>query len=521
MTLDAPSQNGPDQVTSVVAEYATPRLARRRRRFGLAIAAVVVAAGGAAAWLTWGGDDPITPVAPPVAAAPEVVAVPSAVAEIEPPRLEDATVRAAAGWADVEVVNPAHGEVTRLVTAPRHGTVSFADGVISYRAEPTFAGLDTVTYEACRAQSDACATATVTFQTVPDLASRFVSDPAPLVDTRPDAGGEGPLTPGTTIELGVAPRDATAGIFSVAVMAPQQSGDLAFSDTDAAVAARLPVAAAQAMTTGLLYVPVVGGSALQLDVGSGGMVVVDQVGWYLAADAAAEGRFVSVATKRIARLVTKSDGRQATVDVAAHPSIPQDQAGAVLVRVTADVGRKGGRVALGSGGDVSFRLMWPSSDGSATRVRQGVAIVPLSPAGTFEFEYNGGSDITIDALGYFTNEAAPAAVTGLFVPVRAAGASSIELESQATAAVELPATIPGYAAAAVVEIDGAATEEAADVAVFAADDGVPQSPTVRLDPGVGQSVTSVVEIAPGGNSVLVFSSEAAAVSVRVTGYYLR
>jgi hypothetical protein len=172
------------------------------------------------------------------------------------------------------------------------------------------------------------------------------------------------------------------------------------------------------MATNLVLVPVDGQPelGLELSAAGGGHLVVDLVGWFEPSGPTAAGRLVPVAPHVISALTTATDGREATVAAPDDPALPARGLGALLLRVVADVGDNGGRVRLGpAAGERTSSMMWAPPSGP-DRIRSGLAIVPLDDTGAFAYDYEGGSRIEVEVLGYMTDESAEISTAGLFVP---------------------------------------------------------------------------------------------------------
>ncbi len=243
----------------------------------------------------------------------------------------------------------------------------------------------------------------------PDRASRLVAQtPTRVLDTR--AAATPPPSPGETHTVEV-PGDATAVALSVTLIEAERSGSVVVDGRAGAVEA-IAVGGPGSAVTNLVIVPVVGDEATVRS-SAGGHLVVDVVGRFeQAPDGAADGRFVALDGARITSLETAVDGRETAL--AFEPTVPAD-ATAVLAVITADVGADGGIVRLGPEADAyDQQLMWGPAGG--TRQVRGLALIEPDEAGTAALRYDGGSALTVDAVGYFTGDGAEVAVEGLYVP---------------------------------------------------------------------------------------------------------
>ena len=115
------------------------------------------------------------------------------------------------------------------------------------------------------------------------------------------------------------------------------------------------------MTTNLVVVPQGLQREIRVTSEGGGHVVIDLVGYFEPVDEATAGRFVPVATQRLAQLITEVDGREAVIQPLENAALPASGVEAVLVRISADVGGDGGMVRLGQEADVlPNTMMWGS-----------------------------------------------------------------------------------------------------------------------------------------------------------------
>ncbi|MEM9561504.1 MAG: hypothetical protein AAGA93_02735 [Actinomycetota bacterium] len=248
-------------------------------------------------------------------------------------------------------------------------------------------------------------------------ASRLVADGVRrIVDTRQLAAdtdrGDLALPPPTEFDGGGDP--VTALVLSVSVLGTDGPGTVTI-DCDFGSIDAVTVGGAGATTTGLVVVP--GREPSRLINPTGGDLVVDLVGTFVASGATAEGRFVSVDPVRVGGLVTATDGREGEIDLGgAEAGIDSAAVTAALVLITADVGDDGGRIGVGpAAGALDQMLMW-GPPASANRQRSGVVLVAPGDDGSFALRYDGGSVLDVDLIGYVTGADAPVTTDGLFVP---------------------------------------------------------------------------------------------------------
>lgn len=471
-----PTETSPDAPsrTTVVSSMPTPRVSARRRTMllgafgalalvGAGIIVVVrgdhidvraLAGGGRAAAPIVPGPaatsdaPPATDVpnerptewtaqtAPPVADRPvdertdepddEPDAAPAPAPEWAPSEI---AVETTTGAASIEVTTPDGWAVTSIIDDDPNGIVTFEGDVIDFEADATFSGVEEFDYEACRV--DECGWATVSIDvTVPPRSSRFVYRPQPL--TPPAAAESASLDAGATVSVAVhgSGLDAapTAALLRLTVADPAQSGEItiASGDETAEAVAYLTVDASERDVSRLVRVPVGASGNVDIWVGTGGVFAVDQVGVYVPTARSSDGRFVAVPEAPLGALITETDGRVLRVDPGTHPDIPEIGVGLAVVRIEANVGADGGQIVVGaeSYGDADGQMMWPGWGEPRNAVSE--MVVPIGRDGTFELEYLGGSDITVTALGYITDAAAPVSAAGLFVSVGPTPAESFD-----------------------------------------------------------------------------------------------
>jgi hypothetical protein len=96
-------------------------------------------------------------------------------------------------------------------------------------------------------------------------------------------------------------------------------------------------------------------------------------------------------------------------------------------------------------------LMWGAPKGPNLE-RRGVVLVTPDVNGEFSFNYEGGTEIQLDVLGYFTNSTADSGTAGLYVP------AAIEevITENFVAGVNVVGEVPSYAGAAFVNVSAEA-----------------------------------------------------------------
>lgn len=262
---------------------------------------------------------------------------------------------------------------------------------------------------------------------VPDGAARFVaSTPTRLIDTR---SGEAP-PPETELTIAVPSFDTVA--LSISIIDAERSGTVLVDGRRGIVEAlRLP--GAGATTTNLTIVPVADGE-ITVRSSAGGHLVIDAIGGFETVDEPVDaGRFVAVDRYRIGRLVTADEGREldlpligrAWVDDIAYDTEGTQTAGrdydltgatAVVALITADVAGEGGTIRIGSAPDeYGQMLMWGPASGT-DRIRHGLAILTPANGRLAALRYDGGSELTVEVVGYFTGADAASDDAGLLLP---------------------------------------------------------------------------------------------------------
>ena len=437
---------------TVVSSVLTPRDSERRRSVViavsatvvLAIAAIVVAAGqfrsppasDVVEELHGGGATPQDSdvvagdqLDAAVSPTPVPVAPPASVEPVEAVRLVDDSVATDTGSVLIDVAANdridaslrADRAVTRIVDADPNGAVTIEGSAVRYRADPTFTGVDDFEYEVCHGTRCERATVTVDVTAAP-RSTRFVHQPQRLSPTA-DEDGPSFVEPGETIAVNVhgqgSGADPTASFIRLTVTEPVQAGTITIGgrDPSAAPITSAAVEATDRKLTRIMRVRVDAEGWFVVGVGSGGNVTIDQIGVFVPTARSSDGRFADVAAEPIGVLDTSVGGRVLRIDASDHPEIPDTGVGFAVVRVEADVGADGGQIMVGaeSYADADQRMTWAGSGESRTAVDE--LVVQLGDDGTFEVEYLGGTDITVSALGYFTDDSAPVSSVGLFVPV--------------------------------------------------------------------------------------------------------
>lgn len=285
----------------------------------------------------------------------------------------------------------------------------------------------------------------------PSEGSRLVAQaPERVLDTR--AGDAGPPARGTTHAVELAP-DRRAVALSVSVMMTAQAGSVLVDGGDGTVEA-IAVGGPGATVTNLVIVPVVT-DELAITSTAGGHLVVDVVGTFRpVTGGSAGGRFVPIEPTRVTEMVTATDGREAVVTFDAAVPVGPERATAVLAMITADVGSDGGIVRLGPAAEAYDQmLMWGPASGDA-RTRRGIVLLQPGEETTAALRYDGGTALSVDVLGYFTDESAGIATAGLFVTDGPSTVFAGQLEADSPVVLRDVAPADGLGVATVADRTG-------------------------------------------------------------------
>ncbi len=240
-------------------------------------------------------------------------------------------------------------------------------------------------------------------------------------------------------------------------------------------------------------------------------------GRYLPAPQARAGRFVPTGSIRIGSLVTATDGRTLTMDLASALGEDAAQVGLAVVRLNANVGPTGGSVSVGSGEPIP----WPAP-AVADLAMAGTELLTVRPTGEgeIEMEYLGGSVMTVDLVGYYTNDQAPESTEGLLVLAERPHLETIEI-GDTTAALTLEgdgredgATTGG----SITVIEVANDSNPGAVTIWTGLETRPQDPTFALAPSQQRSTTAWLSRSPDQDH-LIDGPSGATVQVWTLGSY--
>ncbi len=154
------------------------------------------------------------------------------------------------------------------------------------------------------------------------------------------------------------------------------------------------------------------------------------LGTFVPARQAAAGRFVSTNSVRIGSLVTATDGRELTIALQDVLGPDAAHVGQAVIRINANVGPTGGSVMVGDGDPIPWPA--PASQDLGLAATDLLTVQPTAD-GEITIGYLGGSVMTVDLVGYYTNDAAPLSTTGLLVLAERPALQPLELGSDAGA----------------------------------------------------------------------------------------
>jgi hypothetical protein len=334
--------------------------------------------------------------------------------------------------------------------------------------------------------------------TVPGSTRLALLGPLVLLDSQ----GTGGMEPGAeaTVPLPVLPPDSTAVLLEVSLLAATGPGAVTVGSATAEIPVlRLP--AAGTSLTATVVVPVGRDADLRVRTEGGGHLLVNLVGAFEPVETATSGRLVPVPATEVLHLVPDTDGKEATIDLAGVPVLPEDgSVSAVLLHIAADVGGNGGYVAVGGSGELDQQFYWTPTSGD-DRTRVGLLVVPLA-GGSVDLRYQAGSELTASLVGYVTDGTAPSAVAGLVVPVPPEAVEPVRVP--AGEPVDVAVIPPGgigqvpadRVAAALLGIT-ATGDAAGGVSVHTPGSAAPAAPTLAAAAGGPRATLTLVETVDG------------------------
>jgi hypothetical protein len=269
-------------------------------------------------------------------------------------------------------------------------------------------------------------------------AARYVPlEPTRLFDTRPGsepAGPKGLVSAGETLTVQVAgiagvPGEAVAVALNVTATEAAGAGYVTVwpADQPRPEASNLNLTASGQTRANLVTVPVSATGRVSLYAERGAHLIADVAGYYeRVGSAQAAGRIVTVPPRRLfdtrshdasgVRSGVVGDGQTIEVPVAGHAGVPAAGVAAVVLNVTATDAVAAGYVTVWPAGRPRPLASTLNLD-AAGATSPNLVIVPLGAGGAVALYASGGAHLLADVTGYVTDPSAPAATTGLFVPV--------------------------------------------------------------------------------------------------------
>ncbi|MBX7266596.1 hypothetical protein KIF24_11465 [Micromonospora sp. Llam7] len=335
-----------------------------------------------------------------------------------------------------------------------------------------------------------------------------------LIPVRPqvllDSREVGALPAGVDVTVPVPPVPAgtSAVLVEVSILAAKGPGEVTVvQGTDRTTVLRVPKAGAQLSATVVAHLGPDGD--LRASATGGGDLLVRLVGVFEPAERSDAGRVVAVPPARVVTLVPRTDGKKASVALAEVRQLADaGPISAVILQVSADVGRNGGFVSAGTrAGDLNQTVYWSATSGS-DRTRGGLMVIPVSD-GSVHLRYEAGTEMRANLVGYVTGAGAPESTEGLVVPipphtpepVRATEQSDVEI---ALGTTDTLADVPADRIAAALVTVTATGDAEGGVKVGG-------KPTLTASKGVARSALTLVETPQA--SVRVHSAVAATVTV--------
>ena len=188
-----------------------------------------------------------------------------------------------------------------------------------------------------------------------------------------------------------------------------------------------------------------------------------------------------------------------------------------MVRLNANVGPDGGSVSVGSGEPIPW-----AAPALADLALAGTELLTVRPTGDgqIEMEYLGGSVMTVDLVGYYTNDQAPESSDGLLVLAERPQLDTIELgDTTATLALTSgPTDGPAGSGGSVAVIEVANGANPGAVTVWNDPDEKPSDPTFALAPSQQRSTTAWLA-SPADQDHLLDGPPGATVQVWTLGSY--
>jgi hypothetical protein len=342
---------------------------------------------------------------------------------------------------------------------------------------------------------------------VPGQSRLVLLGPLPLVQ-----GGE-KLAAGAevSVPLPSLPRGSNAVLLEVTLSEAAGPGAVTVESGAGRVTA-LRLARAGAQTSATVVARLNADGVLKARTEGGGRLVVNLVGAFEPVEKATSGRVVPVPATQVVKLVPKTDGKFAEVDLSAAPELRNGGYAAVLLQFSADVGANGGFVETGLSVDqLDQKILWNPTT-AEDRIRGGFLVVPVTAGGRVQIHYEAGNVLTADVVGYVTDGTAPESDVGLVVPSLPAAAAEVRVAAGQEAQVTLAADgVPADRLAGAFVGVTATGDALGAVTVHAPDAAAPANPTIVAAAGAARQTLTVVATAKG--AVKVASAAGASVGL--------
>ncbi|MGH1492782.1 MAG: hypothetical protein ACRBK7_25880 [Acidimicrobiales bacterium] len=250
-------------------------------------------------------------------------------------------------------------------------------------------------------------------------------------------------------------------------------------------------------------------------------VQMSGIGTYVPADLATAGRFVPTGSIRIGSLVTATDGRQLTIALSEVLGDEADHVGRAVIRMNANVSPSGGSVAIGSDAPIPWPAPATQDFGLA-----GTELLTVTPDenGEIVMDYLGGSVLTIDLVGYYTNGNAPESTEGLFVLAAKPEYRTIDVgDVDVTVENDWAALLEGgeigpEVSRAIIMVDAVNGQNGGSFATWQDGDSVPTSPAFALAPNQGRGSSEWFNPA-SGLATIIRAPEGAVLNLWFVGAY--